>query len=230
MGVSEMHTKIVRVSALLLPLLVVGTVQATVIGPFTDLVSWAPTDIHTNMMVQKFSPSLGVLTQVDFVLDGWLQGTLGFENTNPNEGGTWTLRLNGDMTLEDGLGNTLAATFPFGEFTDTVGPYDGVSDFGGTSGRTQSVSGHDQDSQSYTDAPTLALFTGTTRGAAPIPEMITLPFDALGSIEVFGPSNVDTQFTSEAEAQVQVWYHYIPEPGTLVLMLVSGAVALYRRR
>src|SRR5262249_34895213 len=93
-------------------------------------------------------------------------------------------------------------------------PYDGVTDYGGTSGvdfgsKTASASS----SRTLTDAPTLSRFQGTGT--------VSLTLNSLVTSSVAGHGDEDALIRSTTSANVRVVYHYIPshclQPGNYTI-------------
>ncbi len=192
------------------------------------------TDWTTSLTVTKFDPALGVLQSIDFVLTGRVQGSAAFESRDA-KANVITTNLSASITLDRPDNSQLAVVVPLVSMMTSATAYDGVLDFGGTSGATfnglqsslvDTVAGDKA-------ASDLALFTGSS-GA---PGSISLSAAATGQSSASGSGNLVSQFTTNAGADFTVTYNYTPapEPGTYALMLggfgaLVGVQRLRRRR
>ena len=192
------------------------------------------TDWNTTLAVSKFDPSLGVLQSITYILTGRVQGTAAVESRD-NSAVTVTTQLSALITLDRPDNSALVTTLPVVNTSTPVTAYDGVLDFGGTSGRTFSGEQNTlvNTVSNDTGASDLALFTGSS-GA---PGTISLPTTAAGKSNAGGSGNLISQFTTTAGADFTVTYNYTPapEPGTYALMLgglgaLIGVQRLRRRR
>jgi len=188
-------------------------------------------NIDEVLSVPQFDPSLGQLVSVTMSYGIDADGTLGYENTNPNSGGTKVVRTffqigdevystYGSLALSMG-GSTLAqVNWDVRQtYTFTVGTYDGTTDYAGTSGwSTVYLDLSDADSMFLNSD--MGAFVGTG----------TVDLDLVGEAwaAVSFPSG-STQFRTLGAGAVTVAYEYIPEPATLGLLIV-GALAILRRR
>ena len=175
------------------------------------------------LAVDQFDPLLGTLTKVTISLDNIFDWT----NKGENLDGPGSISQSLDMDLLISLGATglLPDSLAFNQ-TWPVGTYDGVIDFGGTSGFTAP-------GQSNLETFTIDL-TGSDM----------LPFLGAGTVgfTVFGSSqsrasdttgNVVNWISSQYTANALVTYEYTPVPiPAAVWLLGSGVIGLagLRRR
>lgn len=218
--------------------LAVGTASAAkaaiILTPIeTDAVSLQPTNIvNAPMTFNKFDSSLGTLQAVIITLTGNVEGTAKYESQDA-AAATVTLQLSADISLSRPGGGSIVQTLPVANITDNPTAYDGVTDFGGTSGGTfTGLSASAYDSNTLTSASDLALFT-----AAFIGDTITLDLDASGASNGSGAGNLILQFITNAGATGTVQYAYdngvtVPEPGMLAIFGVGliGLGAVRRRQ
>lgn len=160
----------------------------------------ASTNWTSSMSFPKFDMQLGCLDSVCFSLNGHVQGQARFESLDGSPA-TVTMDLASTLTLQRPNGTALVVTIPLAVTTDNVTAYDGVTDFGGTSGRTYSALSADKVEGSCTsESADRALFAGTGN--------IVLPVVATGSSAGNGAGNLILQFSTDASAGAQVTYYY----------------------
>jgi hypothetical protein len=160
----------------------------------------APTNWTASMSFPRFDTQLGCLDSVCFSLNGHVQGQAKFESQDGSPA-TVTMNLSSTVTLQRPNGTTLVVTIPLAATSDNVTAYDGINDYGGTSGRTYSALSADKVEGSCTSAPAdLALFSGAGN--------IVLPVLATGSSIGNGGGNLYLQFSTDASSGAQVTYHY----------------------
>ena len=199
---------------------------------YTDEIPLTGTNWNDILTVQQFDPGLGTLTSINFKLYGYVEGDVQFESLD-NEPATVTTELSARITLKRPDNSTLVVTTPLHETQDDVTAYDGVLDYGGTSGRSYfNLEADDVDEANSPPPPSdLILFTGLGT--------IDLPVSAEARSLASGAGNLDARFRTTAGAMVEVTYYYatsqpIPEPSSLALVLVGGGVvalgARLRRR
>jgi hypothetical protein len=193
----------------LLPLLVgsvalIGSTSAAtadiVIVQYDDAVALNQTNWSDTVSFPLFDPALGTLLSVSFELAGHVEGSAMFESLDAAPA-TVTMNLAAEIDLQRPDLTSLVTVLPLAATVDNVTAFDGVIDFGGTSGRTyENLSGDDSDSSSSNNAGDLALFTGVGT--------IDLPCSALGASSGSGAGNLILQFMTSASADVSVIYEY----------------------
>ncbi len=192
-------------------------------------VSYGPatTNWSSSIALPKWDPSLfpgQVLTGISFDLDGSVTGDAKFESLD-NAPATILMNLQATITLTDPSSNVLATVIPVANTSDNVTAYDGVTDFGGTSGKSYlGLAGNDSASGSSVD---YLAFTGVGN--------ILLPITGNGASNGSGTGNLLLQFNTTAGASASVTYTYaaVPEPGTCLLAglgAVGLALAAWKRR
>ncbi|MBK7876410.1 MAG: choice-of-anchor E domain-containing protein [Planctomycetes bacterium] len=199
--------RIGRVSAFVLPC-VLGLAGGAAADSLTHSVDLT---LQTTTWTQvaplpRFNPALGTLQGIEVVLDGHIEGTARFENRDPQPATIATdfsanLRLRRPDTQA-----TLVNLNPTYHTSETVSAYDGVLDFGGTSGRT--IAGIDANLNGGF-VPTLplnpvdqALFVGNGN--------ILFTVNASGTSSATGSGNLVVNFQQRASARVTITYQYEP--------------------
>jgi hypothetical protein len=178
----------------------------------------------------KFDTSLGTLTSIRFDLTGVVQGIGNAESLDASPTSV-TLSLGSLLGLTRPDHSTLVVANPVFTQTFDLMAYDGLIDFGGTSGATtgsESASGANFFVSS--DAGDLALFSAPGGGS------IGLGLSASGNSYGAGSGNLITQFRTGAAGGAQVTYTFTPlatvaEPGSLALVCGgAGLLGAARRR
>jgi len=209
---------------------------------FTDTLPTTQTNFSTALVFNKFDATQGTLTSVTFTINGTVTGVMQFENQSPSPS-TVTTTLSAVILLDRPDGSNLVGITPSGSQTYSVTAYDGVLDFGGTSGRTNSgLTGTAGNILTTMAASDLALFSSTTGG------VISLPIMATATSNYTGSGNIAEQTSTRASAQVTVTYNFtpstgsgsgsggsggsgsVPEPSSLVLMMLGVVPVAMRIR
>jgi hypothetical protein len=171
---------------------------------FSDEVPVTTTNWQEPLSVPQFNPAQGVLTGISILFESRVQGSIGTESLDGAPASV-TLNYGANLQLLDGSMNILVALSPNAAFVHALTAFDGVIDFGGTSGVTHA--GLDlMDSGGAMPALTpavLATFVG----------LGTVPFQATatGASTVSGPGNIVSQFLTNASARVTVCYTFAPD-------------------
>jgi hypothetical protein len=174
---------------------------------FTDMIPLTNTNWTNSVTIPKFDAGLGTLTQIDFTLNGNIQGSANVESldTSPT---VVQLQFAATLTLTRPDMSVIVVTVPLANFFDPLAAFDGTIDFMGPSGMMHPGI-NAMASNSATSPPPasdIALFTGPAGN----PGTISLPITAVGSSTANGSGNVITQFMTAAAADVQVCYTYLP--------------------
>ena len=181
-------------------------------GPFTQSFGLTTTTITNTFVFPKFDTAGGTktLTSIDFTLGGQVFGTAKGESQDASAS-VLTLTLEAKLTLaRPGFSGNILVSIPTIDSTFNATAFDGVNDFGGTSGVTfnEVASSTSADTQSLSGGADLALFTGSGN--------ISLPIIAKGQSSGSGPGSFLQQFTTQASASASVSYNYttsgVPEP------------------
>lgn len=220
-----------RLFLIMCALLLAQVAGADTIG-YGDSIPLQATNWTKSVTVPKFDPALGTLTGIDFYLTGHVEGNAKFESLDA-KATTVTMNLKATITLKRPDMSTLVVVIPVVSTSDGVTAFDGVIDFGGTSGRAYLglMANQSDSASSPPPASDLALFTASFAG-----ETITLPAIATGNSEGSGAGNLLLVFSTSASADVRVVYTYdpIPEPSGLLAIMtglvgMAGAVRIRRR-
>ncbi len=170
---------------------------------FTDSIPFQATNFSNSVSIPKFDPNLGTLQSIQISLTGNIQGSARAESLDAGPT-VVTTSFSANITLTRPDLTVLVVTLPIANFMDSFTAFDGTIDFMGTSGAT-----HDNittsDTQMITSPPPasdLALFTGAGS--------IVLPVTATGQSIATGAGNLITQFLTDASANVQVCYTFLP--------------------
>jgi len=174
---------------------------------FSDSISISPTDWNRTVTIPKFDTGLGTLQSIEFTLGGQVHGSAGVENFSPNSPTVANLNFSSTLTLTRPDLSVIVVTIPLANFVDPLTTFDGVIDFGGTSGVMHSNINASASNMAVSPPPAsdLVLFSGPPG----MPGTIVLPVTAVGSSSSTGGGNIINQFTTDAAAQVSVCYHYL---------------------
>lgn len=176
----------------------------------TDTVPFGITGWSNDVTFDKFDPDLGTLTGVSVRLTATIRGQASIESlVDMGAFTTMTFSANCAIFRPGGI-DAIASVTPQQQFMQSFGPYDGVTDFAGTSGDMFPVAGVSSTQTHTSPLPLsdLALFTGT--GGAGSAGTILLPVVANGTSTGSGAGNAIFQFMQEASAEVEVCYTYTP--------------------
>jgi hypothetical protein len=178
------------------------------------------TNWSNSVLIPKFDPSLGVLTNVSFTLAGTATGSAEAESMDAAPS-TVTLNFQCTLTLTRPDNSIIVAAIPLQQFIDQFTAFDGTVDFGGTSGMTHpNLLVTDTQAASSLTASDLALFTGP----AGSPGTISLPLTAIATSSASGAGNLVTQFAQTASAIVTVCYDFTPT--TISVFCIGDGIGL----
>jgi len=122
-------------SALAFSLLVMGAAYAVPVNEvcYDASIPLTTTNWSDAIQVPKFDPALGTLVDVEWHITGHVEGNASFESLD-NEPADVFMNLQAEIQLS-GPNGVLGVVIPVANTLDSVTAFDGVVDFGGTSGR-----------------------------------------------------------------------------------------------
>lgn len=177
--------------------------------------------------IPKFDPTLGTLTLVTVKISANFEASILVENTGPspsniNAVATVTVTPSPSPPVVWSLG-PMAGGLASGAL---VTANDGTLDFTGTDTASFGTSGTLMVTRSFSNPGDLGHFT-----AGFIGDNWSVNATGTGFVSVTSDSgNVHSQGQSKAGMQVDVTYHYIPEPTTLAFLTLGLGVMARRRR
>ncbi len=153
------------------------------------------------LTIPAFDPKLGELTAITLTFETPIIGSVSYENTsNETVLITSTHAISVNLQLPNG---TVLNNFPSVFRTDTVPPFDGRADFGGTSGASFELNTSLHVSQVYTTSADLAWFYGV--------DLLRFPVTAKGASSIRGPGNFNAILrTQAAGANFTTYLTYLP--------------------
>lgn len=184
----------------------------------TDTVALQTTNFNTSLSFAQFDTQGGtrVLESVTFSIDGTILGDARVESLD-RRASTLVTTLSAQLTLTDALNNVLVVTIPSVTDSFDATAFDGTIDFAGDSGiEYLGLTAGAFNSESYTDAATLNMFTGTG--------LSDFVFDAAATSSASGSGNITSSFNTQASGIVNVIYTYsnvsvaVSAPSHLALM------------
>jgi hypothetical protein len=189
----------------------------------------------TTLYVPQFNSAKGTLSQVDISVTGEVFGSLGLENTKTNGVLPCTGFLKNAITVTIPSGGTMVANPTTTTQAPTLTVYDGLTDYGGTSGYTYSSQAATAvpatNPRTITNKATMATYyTGTGN--------VSFSTSAVNSSAKAGGAKCVGQFTTASGVVLSITYTYtptiypVPEPGTLALLgsgLLTFGIPFFRR-
>lgn len=175
---------------------------------FMETIPLTTTNWSDSVTVSKFDPDLGDLLSIDFELQAFTEGSAQFESSDAQPS-VVTLNFEVAISLERPNNSLIVAASPSVMTVDNATAFDGVVDFGGTSGVSHNNLNGNQIETASSPRPVsdLALFTGPAGN----PGTITLPVAAVGNSSGSGAGNLSLIFMSMAGANVMVTYNFAPD-------------------
>ncbi|MSP01287.1 MAG: choice-of-anchor E domain-containing protein [Acetobacteraceae bacterium] len=177
--------------------------MTTLISQQQQTIAARPEGWSARLPFRQFDPSLGTLTGVRVSLDGTLAGSISLENLG-SVASTISVRLPGTMDVS-AVGLDLGVlTFNSNPAASvTLGAFDGVKDFAGSSGTVVSgVFSTGGTTGGLSDAPHLAQFTGLGT--------VDLSLTSDGSSEVSGNATLRDLLNINTGGVVTLEYQFIP--------------------
>ncbi len=221
-----MDRKLSLLAALAASLVATSATADTQMISFSDSIPSQTTSFDDTLTIPLFDSTLGELCEVKLVLLGDVSGTASYENLDTSPANI-TLSLIATLTLQRPDLSFLVDVVPLANQLDSPSAFDGMIDFGGTSGNSfTGLSGNAMDMVVLTDALDLALFTGVGS--------LSLPVSAAGMSNASGGGNIISQFSTSAGAGVEVTYTYktapVPEPTSIAVVGLGLVGVLAVRR
>ncbi len=195
---------------------------------YSDAVPLIASNWTRTLHVPQFDPSLGNLQQILFELAGHAEGFARFENIG-NTPSPVRMHLSVGMTLAHPDLPLMTLSLPLLNSMDNATAFDGLIDFGGSSGRSYFNLSADDSYATALSAPfspaIAQIFLGSN-GNADLSSKVT------GLSMVNGPGNQVAQFSASASAIFRVTYEYnpVPEPSSFALTALAGTFLLRRPR
>jgi hypothetical protein len=199
----------------------------------TESFGLSQTNFSNQVLFNDFNPALGVLTGISIVLTGSSQVQEVFENLNAAPT-TFSATATTALTFTGtGISPVAGHAATLGSET-TLGAFDGVIDFRGTSGFVITSTGFDLSEFATEDVQSsdFSNFIGSGNYTGLI--------SGLGIFSISGADNVVSLFSAEEEGAVSLTYTFteaavgaVPEPSTWAMMLLGFAgigFMVYRRK
>lgn len=167
-----------------------------------EVVPMQLTDFTRIASLPRFDPALGQLVGVDIEVSAHVLGAARLESLDAQPSIVNTV-FAADVELRQDDMSLVMLMIPIADFSDALLAYDGVLDYGGTSGITH-ANIQAQDQRALTIEPTpahLALFTGAGT--------IDFVANANASSSAAGAGNLVAQFDTSARVDVRVCYQYV---------------------
>jgi len=184
---------------------------------FTYTHSPSTTEWSDNFILQEFNPALGSVTSVYISAseDVTMDGTVKNNATGPE---SFTFRAGSQLilTLPGALGSLMPSPLASAQAFNL--PSGGTAPYG-------PVNASDSVNSTYTLPGDMALFIGA--GTLNLPG-----YTQSQELISGGGGNISADLNTVAGATVEVQYNYVPvpEPGSLALLALGGAVVLLRKR
>lgn len=157
------------------------------------------TPVATTVDVAQFDTTLGTLNSVEFDFTGQIDTTITLINQIDKDQDDIGYEVTGNLALSDGTNVTLI----------TLPSISGSIDVAANSTETTGLlTASDSVSGTFTDAMTLALFSGLGN--------VSMSFDADASSTFTGTGNIFNQVLTDAFGSVKVTYNYTVPPTTPV--------------
>lgn len=186
------------------------------------------------LSVDQFDDNGGLFTLVGAVikLDGFMEGFIGFENLSASATSEISGSISSTIELSTTTGTSLVTVLPTFSTSFSAPIFDGVVDFGGSSGVTTDASPVPvtaSNTVTITDASTLALFLGSGT--------IDLDVDANSSASTSNVGGfVTTQSSVVSAASMEIYYLYetatvsVSAPSIIALLGLTLALVGFRGR
>ena len=226
-GETELNKGMFTPCWLALAVLMLACSAGAEIVSYTGFIPGDTTNWTYDVSLPRFDPALGVLESVTFTLCGEVYGIASFESLAPASSSI-SLDLSASIALDCPGATAELLVEPTMVMVESVGPYDGLLDWEGASGRRLGFrADRSENTRSEVLLTDLEGYIG--KGS------IIVPVSANAVSRISGPGNLQSDITTIAEADVTVAYDYIiPEPGALISLGVGvtglWGLSIRRRR
>ena len=185
---------------------------------FHDAIPQTVVDWKKTLILSKFPPGLGALTDIDVSIKTSIDGLIQVENLE-NQSTAISSLTNIDVMVTRPGGSIIAASVADAKTDDQFSAYDGVQDFDGSSGKEYPLHALKEEKTALHNLSTedIALFTGT--------DFVELPVVAFGETVFTGVGHLAAEAKIVAAASVDVTYTYT-EPDVSVQIVPAGPFAV----
>lgn len=180
------------------PMNVTGAQTQTVAAAFAPF----KTGGSESQSVAQFDPSKGTLTGIQILVNGKLTSDVQVENLDGAPSNV-TAQVNGNLTLQ-GPGFTPLSVTPSINESATLSPFDGILDYGGTSGKDFGAQSAQASRSINLSAASNDLSAWIGKGNVSLTEL------AQSTSTVSGSGNEQVHINSQGSGSVQVVYSYTP--------------------
>lgn len=183
------------------------------------------TGVAGSFDVTQFDSSLGTLTGVELIINGYSSGgTVQYESTSPAAVNV-SLNVITQIKVYDNDSSLIVITTPTQHTDFSASTYDGTTDYAGTSGISYTGgNATDTESETLTSGSDMSKYIGT--GAVTFFFESQMYTSITGSSYSSNATNTDFYFTYE----VVYTYTAVPEAASLGILSVSALALLARRR
>jgi hypothetical protein len=194
---------------------------------YSDTIDLQTTDWSETLSFQQYDlNSILPLSSIDIIFTGFILGDVEIESRDATAK-TVTGNLKATIDLSWTGGDVITTSLPSAEVSFDATAYDGVLDFGGTSGTilTDLYASQTVTTVTYTASDSeFWYFIGSGT--------VSFDVDAIGVSAAAASGNVLTGFTTQAGAEISVVYNTVPEPSTMLLFGagVAGLASVTRRK
>jgi hypothetical protein len=193
---------------------------------YSGMVDLQLTDWTESLSVQQFDEHNGdrKLVSICIHLEGLVSGSAALESLD-NSPAKVSVQLSAMISLSL-AGSDLAVIIPIADDSFNASSFDGMIDFGGTSGMTfEKLAASDSTDNKLTlEDAAFAKFLGDG--------MVKLDGNASGTSFGSGAGNLVLQFNTQASMEYRITYKYteIPAPGSVAILASAGLATSRRRR
>ena len=181
---------------------------------YTDTIPLQPTNWDEQLSLPRFDPALGILTEIEFLLTGEVDGTAKVENLDAAPANV-TAESFATVRLQRPDGTFITMATPVASRLAQLSAFDGTIDFTGGSGTIiRGINGLDISERTIlSDTNDLFAFTGDSP--------ITLQVNTTGASTASGAGNLGLSFSTLASAAITVTYHF-EQPAIVLEKATNG--------